>query len=132
MEALLRQRVSDRTAWQRMLRGPLPSQDLPAWRDRLLEEFAPELAALRERFGADSMRVPEETTVARFDYPLPEAPTRLVALDATARPETSGQLLGMKGQYLMLDTGVINPRRHGGHEFELSVTPPTRRQLGLF
>lgn len=36
-------------------------------------------------------------------------------------PEVSGVLLGVKGQYLMLDTGVINLRRHAGYDVALTV-----------
>jgi hypothetical protein len=30
-------------------------------------------------------------------------------------------LLGIKGQYLILDTGVLNIRKYGGYEVELST-----------
>ena len=39
-------------------------------------------------------------------------------LDKT--PLVEGTLMGIKGQYLMFDTGVINMRKYGG--YELSVT----------
>lgn len=132
IETLLRQRISDRTAWQRMLRGPVPWVDLPAWHDRLLSTFSDELTALRQRFGTSAIRARDKATVACFDYPLPTEPTRLVALNIAEQSHIAGRLMGMKGQYLMLDTGVINLRRYGGHEFELSITSPERQQLGLF
>ena len=39
-------------------------------------------------------------------------------LDKT--PLVGGTLMGIKGQYLMFDTGVINMRKYGG--YKLSVT----------
>ena len=35
-----------------------------------------------------------------------------------------GKLNGIKGQYLILEKGVINLRRFTGYEIELSVTDP--------
>ena len=32
-----------------------------------------------------------------------------------------GALTGIKGQYLMLDTGVLNMRKFGGYEVEIEV-----------
>jgi hypothetical protein len=40
-------------------------------------------------------------------------------LDKTPRVE--GTLMGIKGQYLMLDTGVLNVRKYGGYHIELKV-----------
>ena len=36
-------------------------------------------------------------------------------------PKMEGTLLGIKGQYLILDSGVLNVRKYGGYEIELSV-----------
>ena len=36
-------------------------------------------------------------------------------------PEVSGVLQGIKGQYLILDTGVINIRKFGSYEVEVSA-----------
>ena len=40
-------------------------------------------------------------------------------LDKTGHAE--GVLLGIKGQYLMFDTGVINIRKYGGYNLEVKV-----------
>ena len=40
-------------------------------------------------------------------------------LDKT--PLVEGELLGIKGQYLMLDTGAINIRKFTAYEVEFSV-----------
>ena len=37
-----------------------------------------------------------------------------------ALPEAEGVLLGIKGQYLIFDAGVINMRKYGGYELSLS------------
>lgn len=33
-----------------------------------------------------------------------------------------GRLLGIKGQYLILDSGVINIRKYGGYNVECMMT----------
>ena len=42
-----------------------------------------------------------------------------INLDKNARAE--GTLLGIKGQYLILDTVVLNVRKYGGYEIALSA-----------
>ena len=43
---------------------------------------------------------------------------RLVELNFDKQPEVSGILQGIKGQYLLLDNGVINIRKFTGYEVE--------------
>ena len=56
-----------------------------------------------------------------FRFPVLEYPERVRAINLEKTPRVEGTLLGIKGQYLILDTGVINVRRHGGYEVELST-----------
>jgi len=39
-------------------------------------------------------------------------------LNPEKQPDLSGVLLGIKGQYLILDSGVLNIRKHTGYEVE--------------
>jgi hypothetical protein len=41
-------------------------------------------------------------------------------LDKT--PSIGGTLLGIKGQYLIFDSGVINMRKYGGYQVSLYTT----------
>ncbi len=36
-------------------------------------------------------------------------------------PMVEGTLMGIKGQYMMFDTGVINIRKYGGYNVEFSA-----------
>ncbi len=45
-----------------------------------------------------------------------EYPTKVVSHNLDKTPEVGGTLLGLKGQYLILDTGVINLRKYTGYE----------------
>ena len=56
-----------------------------------------------------------------FVYPVLTYPKRVSSFhfDKTARIE--GTLLGIKGQYILLDTGVLNMRKFAGYAVTLTV-----------
>jgi len=115
VETLFKREVADRTNWRAMLKGDVAPLDLVAERDRLLEGLAEGLDELRGRFGADAIRTLDEAPVA-LDYPVLESPTKVVSLNFDKTPTVGGILMGLKGQYLMFDTGVINLRKFTGYE----------------
>ncbi len=120
VEVLFKELVSDRTNWRAMLKGDTLDLDLPAERDCLLARLDAGLANLRERFGIDAIRELDETPVS-FDYPVLTFPTKVVSHNLDKAPLLSGTLLGLKGQYLILDTGVINLRKFTGYEVKVSA-----------
>ncbi|MFG6178258.1 DUF2797 domain-containing protein [Halomonas sp. THAF12] len=115
VEVLFKDEVSDRTNWRAMLKGEAVELDLPGERDRLLERLAPGLLALRERFGHDAIREVDAAPWA-FEYPVLEHPAKVVSHNFDKQPVVAGTLLGIKGQYLILDSGVINLRKFTGYE----------------
>lgn len=120
LEALLKQHVADRTDWRRMLRGEPEPVELAAKRDELLSACADELGELRERVGADIQ--PLEESVVHLSYPVQAYPEKIKSLNFDKTPEIAGTLLGIKGQYLILDTGVLNIRKFGGYHLEVEVS----------
>jgi hypothetical protein len=48
-------------------------------------------------------------------------PVKVKSFNLDKNPEVSGVLHGIKGQYLLLDTGVINIRKVTGYEIEFSA-----------
>ena len=115
VEMLFKEQVADRTNWRAMLKGEVEPLDLHVERDRLLAALAGGLAGLRERFGDDALRILDAEPV-NLDYPVLEAPTKIVSHNFDKQPEVAGTLLGLKGQYLILDSGVINLRKFTGYE----------------
>ncbi|WP_183385098.1 DUF2797 domain-containing protein [Halomonas stenophila] len=115
VEVLFKEQVSDRTNWRAMLKGEAEALDLAAERDRLLDALAGGLANLRERFGDDAIRLLDAPPRA-FEYPVLEHPRKVVSHNFDKSPEVAGTLLGIKGQYLILDSGVINLRKFTGYE----------------
>ena len=115
VEVLFKEQVADRTNWRAMLKGEVEPLDLVAERDRLLAQLEGGLNNLRERFGAETIRTLDEAPV-NFDYPVLEFPRKVVSHNFDKQPRVSGTLLGIKGQYLIFDTGVINLRKFTGYE----------------
>ncbi|MCE8014531.1 DUF2797 domain-containing protein [Halomonas sp. MCCC 1A17488] len=119
VEVLFKEEVADRTNWRAMLKGEVEALDLVAERDRLLARLDGGLGQLRERFGVDTLRVIDEAPVS-FDYPVLEFPRKVVSHNFDKQARVSGTLLGLKGQYLILDSGVINLRKFTGYEVTVS------------
>ncbi|MCE8019619.1 DUF2797 domain-containing protein [Halomonas sp. MCCC 1A11036] len=119
VEVLFKEEVADRTNWRAMLKGEVEALDLMAERDRLLARLDGGLGQLRERFGTDTIRALDEVPVS-FDYPVLEFPRKIVSHNFDKQARVSGTLLGLKGQYLILDTGVINLRKFTGYEIAVS------------
>ena len=118
-EDLLRAFCSDRTQWQRMLKGDPEPLDLVT----LAQELTERLQSLQWPEGLERERVeillPQVVTIR---YPVIEYPKRVSSLNPDKQPLVEGTLLGIKGQYLILDTGCLNLRKFSG--YELTVTLP--------
>jgi hypothetical protein len=119
-ETLFAQHVADKTQWQAMLRGPGEPVDLAAARDELLERCAEPLAALQDREGLAALQPVPEAAETRIDYPVLSYPSKVKSFNLDRTPTVGGTLTGIKGQYLIFDTGVINMRKYGGYRLKLT------------
>ncbi|MBD3610012.1 MAG: DUF2797 domain-containing protein [Gammaproteobacteria bacterium] len=120
VEVILKQHVNDKTDWRRMLKGMPEPVDLAAERERLNTEIAAELTKLRNEQGEQSITfLPAEASV-EINYPVLEYPTKVSSFNFDKQPLVEGTLLGIKGQYLIFDKGVINIRKFGGYEVKAS------------
>jgi hypothetical protein len=120
VEVAIKQHAADRTNWRAMLRGTAEPVDLIAERERLLAACKPELDALHSRFGLQAIQPLEDAEAVTFAYPVLEYPTKITSLDFGKQPRIEGTLLGIKGQYLMLDSGVINLRKFSAYQVSFS------------
>ena len=121
VEDLLRAQLTDRTNWRAMLKGAAEPLDLPAVRSQLFETFADGLAQLQQRFGLQALQLLEDSQSVDIDYPVTCYPTKVVSHDLDKTPLVEGTLLGIKGQYLLLDTGVINLRKYTAYQVAISA-----------
>lgn len=118
VEMLFKQQVADRTNWRAMLKGDVETMDLSAERDRLLNQLADGLNQLRGIHGSDSIRT-LEAPPQHFHYPVSVFPKKVVSHNFDKQPLVEGVLQGVKGQYLILDSGVINLRKFTGYEIQV-------------
>lgn len=122
VEVACKKHVADRTNWRTMLKGEVPQVDLAQERERLLELIHDDLAALRSEHGDDSIRTVREEGLA-LDYPVEVWPDKVKTHNLDKALMAEGVLQGIKGQYLILDTGVINIRKYTGYEVRFRVFP---------
>ena len=122
VEDLLRQQVADKTNWRLLLKGEPEPMDLIAERDRLLEGAQPGLQALQARFGIQALQPLTDAQVQHIRYPVLEYPAKPQSANLDKNPVLEGTLLGIKGQYLMLDTAVINIRKYTAYTMAFSVS----------
>ncbi len=121
LEVAIKAHVSDRTNWRAMLQGTPEPVDLLQWRSRLQDECRPDADALRRQFGLDAVTDMPQAEVQSFEYPVRQYPLKVVSLNPEKQPCLEGVLWGIKGQYLILDTGVINLRTYAGYELSISA-----------
>lgn len=118
IESAIARHVSDRTHWQKMLKNQTSPIDLKARRDELLDICKAELSQITRRFGSESCQILTEASEVAIHYPVLEYPVKVKSFNLDKQSEAAGTLLGIKGQYLLLDTGVINIRKFSGYEIE--------------
>ncbi|PHQ24253.1 hypothetical protein CLH62_15130 [Marinobacter guineae] len=120
VEVACKAHVADRTNWRAMLKGDVPTLSLGDERRRILGLIAGDLEVLREAHGQESIREVDEQGLA-LSYPVEVWPEKIKAHNLDKTPEVEGVLEGIKGQYLILDTGVINIRKFTGYEVRFRV-----------
>ncbi len=116
VEVLFKNHIADKTNWRTMLKGAPDPVDLQQLANDLLERIQPELNELQNTHGIQAIQILDEQDSVDIEYPVQQYPEKIVSLNAEKTPELGGQLLGMKGQYLIFDTGVINMRKYTGYE----------------
>jgi hypothetical protein len=121
LEAVLRHHLSDRTDWRKMLRSEPQLWDLKAVREEVVHRCAGALTATLSSREAKDVVALHDAAVHTFTYPILAYPTRVSALHLDATRHVEGTLLGVKGQYLILDCGVLNVRKFTGYHVTLSV-----------
>jgi hypothetical protein len=116
VEDLLRTQVADRTNWRALLKGDAEPVDLVAIREQLFDSCADGLAGLQERFGLQAIQLLHDAEPVEIRYPVEAYPTKIVSFNLDKNPIAEGTLLGIKGQYLIFDTGVINIRKYTAYQ----------------
>lgn len=104
-EVALKEHVSDKTNWRKMLKNEIEEENLVDWRDRL-KNYIPNDA--KEYFI-------DTNTETNLDFPVLQYPEKPKSLNLGKTPEYTGKLVGIKGQYLIFeDQTVFNIRANEG------------------
>ena len=112
IEVAMKEYVSDKTSWQKMLKNDVSGADLQDMKETLSQHLTDEL----------QQYIDTDNTIHEFDYPVIEYPLKVKSINFDKQPEVEGRLWGIKGQYLMFDDGrVFNVRRHTGYLVTLEV-----------
>ena len=111
VEVAMKEHLTDRTNWQRMLKNEVIDADLVATKASLVDTLD---ADLRQYVDSDD-------TVCAINYPVERFPDKVKSVGFDKLPEIEGCLAGIKGQYLIFDDNrVLNIRKHNGYRIGLT------------
>ena len=124
LEIMFGTQVADKTDWRKLLKGEAEPINLLEIREQLVEEFAPKIQTIRDEFSQnlefnETVELLEDELPREFIYPVEQYPEKVKSHNLDKTPVIRGKLHGIKGQYLILDTSVINIRKYTGYEIKI-------------
>ncbi len=102
---------ADKTHWTRMLKGNPEDRDMG--------EIVQRVVSRLEEWGVQGILSPLERLEHHFEFPVLNWPDKVKSLNLDKDPVAGGVLQGIKAQYLIFDTGVINIRKYSGYKVEV-------------
>jgi hypothetical protein len=112
-EVALKSYFADKTNWQKMLKNEVPVVDLLAEREKIASILPTEVLEFFQ---------PTPEDLFDLHYPVMHYPTKVTSLNLEKTPQYTGQLQGIKGQYLIFDDQtVFNVRTYEGFEVRLQI-----------
>ncbi len=121
VEMVYKQHVADRTNWRAMLKGEVDVVALEAERDKLLSLCEGEITQLQNQYGVQAIQSIPNADAVSIEYPVLEYPVKITSFNFDKQAVVEGTLMGIKGQYLILDTGVINIRKFSAYHIEFTA-----------
>jgi Protein of unknown function (DUF2797) len=117
IEMCLKNFVNDRTDWRKLLKKSAGVVNLWQEHAALMGQAEGMLREATSAFADDIIWL-SNVEITELVYPVQCYPEEIVSLSFDKTALISGILQGIKGQYLLLDTGVINIRKFAGYELE--------------
>lgn len=129
LEDYLAQTFADKSHWMKMLKSGNSRPSLDEF-ETVREQALKILTDGMEAAEAQKLRVPvtqktpsaadvrllDKACIVEIEFPLwTEIPEKISSLNLDKSPELESSVLGIKGQYLFLENGVFNVRRHEGY-----------------
>ncbi|RQW63391.1 DUF2797 domain-containing protein [Vibrio viridaestus] len=121
IEVELAKHIADKTNWRTLLKGDGDKLDLHQKWQQLRPLVEDHIDSLKQQFGSDSITILEDEALLNLSYPVQQHPTKIVSHNFDKEPVVEGILQGIKGQYLLFDTGVINIRKFTSYEVEVTA-----------
>ncbi len=115
LETVIKQHMSDRTDWRKMLKAEAAPIDLLEKQQIVLRDCKQEIDQIMLNNPEAAIVVLSDQLVTDIKYPVETYPDKVKALNFDKTPTVEGRLLGIKGQYLILEGGVLNIRKFSGY-----------------
>jgi Protein of unknown function (DUF2797) len=113
IEVALKDTLSDKTAWQAMLKNQIADDSSLRVKKIAVAEVLPE--ELQDY-------VTEDDAITQIEYPVMAYPEKVKSIKLDDVHIYENQLLGIKGQYLLFKNGeVLNIRAHAGYRIHIEV-----------
>ena len=107
IEVEFKKHFTDKTNWQKMLKGETKVGINLAAEKKKAKEFLPD--ELKKYYS-------EDDSVTELNYPVIKYPLKVKSIDFEKQNVLAGKLQGIKGQYLIMeDNSVLNIRKHEGY-----------------
>jgi hypothetical protein len=111
VEVALKEFISDKTSWQKMLKGELEEADMLALKHEMSDHVPSEL----------KQYITSNDELVTIKYPILAYPPKVTSIKLDKLPLIDKKLMGIKGQYLLFDDGtVLNIRSHSGYKVRIS------------
>lgn len=112
-EVALKNHFADKTNWRKMLTNNFEAVDLVQEKAKV-QAWLPD--EVQEYFS------PEKNEITQMNYPVVNYPAKVNSLNLDKTPGYKGQLIGIKGQYLLFADGtVFNVRSNEGYVVQITV-----------
>ncbi len=112
IEMALKDFVADKTNWRKMLKNEIEYVDLISVRDKLLLKIQAHINKLNA--------IKLDNNVLTIRYPVIQYPYKIFSHNFDKNTNITGILQGIKGQYLLLDSGVFNVRKFSSYNITLT------------
>ena len=76
---------------------------------------------LEQEFGLQALQRLYNESTTDIEFPVSIWPEKVKSFNLDKQPEIDGLLQGIKGQYLIFDSGVINIRKYTAYNVQFSV-----------
>lgn len=121
LEIEIAKHIGDKTNWRTMLKGQAEPLDLLGMQQQVAQWIKAPVQALHDKYGIQAIQALEPSPVS-INYPVTQYPDKIKSINLDKEFVFEGTLLGIKGQYLLLNEDrVINMRKYTGYSLRIQA-----------